>query len=162
MHIVCHAAGCRLGSQGLKEVCVLFREALQLTVCLCFFTSLYIFAAVSLRLKTTLTARWAILLCLKSSVHFTIMKEAVLLDMLFEFPWVVMLPILCAGDRLHFQRTCNLWCAISVLMKRIKYEEFFIQTDAKWNFHTRQPYGQHFPYWFLIKDWISQVKGYIL
>lgn len=65
MHIVCHAAGCRLGSQGLKEVCVLFREALQLTVCLCFVTSLYIFAAVSLRLKTTLTARWAIFIVFK-------------------------------------------------------------------------------------------------
>ncbi len=59
---------------------------------------------------------------------------------------------LSAYDRLHFQCTCNLWYVISeFLMKRIKYEESYIQTDGKCNFHTRQPYVQHFLYWFLIK-----------
>lgn len=38
-----------------------------------------------------------------------------------------------------------------VLMKRIKYEESYIQTDGKCNFRTRQLCVERFLYWFLIR-----------
>lgn len=43
-------------------------------------------------------------------------------------------------------------CHFKALMKRIRYEKSYIQTDGIWNLQTRQPYVQHFLYWFLIRD----------
>lgn len=62
-----------------------------------------------------------------------------------------------AAFPMHMQSViCHLW----VLMKRIKYEESYIQTDGRCNIHIRQPYVQHFPYWFLIRlNWNFIGKG---
>lgn len=156
----------QVGSQGLKGVHILLSEALQLAMCLWGF---FFFSFISLQmchyyLRTLWRQGRPILLCLKSSVYLAIMKADVCV-----IGYAIWISIGCrASHPVHWWQaafpvhTHNLWCAISVLMKRIKCEEFFIQTDARCNFHTRQPYGQHFPYRFLIRGWISWVKVHLV
>lgn len=55
-----------------------------------------------------------------------------------------------AAFPMHMQ---SVICHLRVLMRRIKYEESYIQTDGRCNIHIRQPYVQQFfLYWFEIRD----------
>ena len=141
--------------KSLKEVHILSARALLSVICSCSF--LHIFTDVSLEVMKHFDSEKGHFIVMLNLIHPT--DHGVMKEPTFLIRYAIWISIGC-----HASYPIRQWqaafpvdvqsviCQPRVLMKRKTYEESYIQTDGKCNFHTPQPYVQRFPYWFLIKD----------
>lgn len=155
LHVMLLDAGSITGAEKVWKKSTSFIPSLFSTICFCCF--LHICTDVSLQVTKHLDSKkrhFIVMLKLIHPTDHTVMKEPACF-----IGYAIWISIGChasypiqwwqAAFPMYMQ---SVICHLRGLMKRIKREEFYIQTDGKCNFHTRQPYVQRFAYWFLIKD----------